>query len=406
VLTNPNHENNLNKNATHMSTNERAAFNAMMKGIVRPYEVEAQPWEPHPEDYPEYAKAVMDRIDILPVPVSETVFAEHVRQVDAHLCRTTAVEIKEDLTKAKQRIEIGELNPTTGRPCPILPLSAALSAFEKLTLHADANPATPISHLMHYSPRFDAIIALVENIAEDAWKGKVIDTHSHELSTLLYDDAHEVNITVDQQKAKALATRIIDSIYEARDIFSAPTAEPAPIPKIQAPAVLATPTKDGAPMRPIQQFAERVLDQLPKVRFPVTEELFQQHLKDAQAELDETGDEDLKYELERHPIGGKPSLHYLQAISALDNLLQKDTPNAADEVTERFLDIEGATMFLARQIWLNEDSTEITRALKQLLHDPSERHNVTIGTEWATQAVRQIEKVAREIKTEMLGLGR
>lgn len=384
-----------------MSTNDKA-FNAMMQGILNPHQAPTPAWQPDPDDYMEYAKAVMDRIDILPVPVSEALFAEHIRQIDVHLGRTNSPDIRADLEKAKQRVTIGEVNPATGEECSILPLSAALSAFEKLTLHADEKPPTPISHLMQSSPRFDAILALVENIAEDAWKGKVVDTHTHELTTLLYDDGHEVNLTVDHQKAEALATRIIDSVYEARDLF----AMPAPSPKIQAPAVQDTPAVDNVPLRPIQQFAERVIDRLTKVRFPVTEELFQQHLDDAQAEMDETGDEDLKYELERHPIGGKPSLHFLQAVSALDNMLQRDNPNAGDEPTERFRDIEGAVVFLARQIWLNEDTTEITRALKQLLHDPSERHNATLGNEWATQVVRQIEAAARQVKAEFLGLSR
>jgi hypothetical protein len=396
-----------------MSTNDRAAFDAIMKGILQPYEAEAKPWKPNDEDYPEFAKAVMDRIDILPVRVSESLFAEYVRQIDVQLRRTTSPEIRADLERAKQRIDLDEMNPATGKPYPILPFAAALSAFEKLTLYIDDGIPTSTSYLTQGSPRFDAIIALVENIAEDAWQGKVIDTHIFELTELLYDAEHSINVTVDREKAEILANRIVDSVYEARGIFTGHLVEPnlvepepAPAPIVQVPASRDQNATVKMPMKPIQQFGERVLDQLTTVRFPVTEELFQRHINDAQAELDDTGDETLKYELERQLIGGKPSLHFLQAISALDSILQKDNPNAADEASARFTDIEGATMFLARQIWLNEDTTLITGVLKQLLHDPSERHNVTLDTDWATKVVRQIEKMARSVKVEMLGLSR
>lgn len=158
--------------------------------------------------------------------------------------------------------------------------------------------------------------------------------------------------------------------------------------------------------RPLLKYADTLIKRMMEIRFPVSDAIFQQHLEDANAQLDETGDESLRDELICHKIDKKPSLHFLQATSAFDNLLIGNDPTKYEKCSDRYDNIQAALMNMASAIWFNEETSAHADVLSALLYDDAQSINVTLSARSADEVTRRVVTLAREVKGEMLGIRR
>jgi hypothetical protein len=358
-------------------------------------------WQPNNSDHLEFAQACIDRIESLPVAVSEAVFTQHTRHIDSLLKNADSNEAKIALMKLKKRHEDPD---RPDQHIPMLPLATALHAFGELTIIEDPYEDEPA---YVGSRRLEAINSLIEIIAEEAWKSSnMLEAYILDLEWLLHDAELDVNLTHDAATAKHLANSIVDGIYAARAAFLGRSNEQSltddhgtdalPLPIAHATKQFTEVAEDASTLLPaIQAFARELFDRVDCVRVPVTPEQFARHLYNTRREIEETGQNELRDLLEPVIKNGLHTLALEDACSAFNSMLLGDE---SDDEHPRWKEIEAAFLNLAVAVWNNNNIPNAEKRLADSLYNPNEPLNATSSDAFASEAAQQVMHIAQTLK--------
>jgi len=158
------------------------------------------------------------------------------------------------------------------------------------------------------------------------------------------------------------------------------------------------------------RFEDAFMGQLQKFRLAVPEAVWEQHVKDADAEIAIANRKQYirlveQSKIRRVDTSGHPLLSYAQARSAFDNILREKT-GMEDfwQPSDAYRAIGDKQINIAQAVWQGNDTDALAEELAKLLYNQEAYDKVAATPEDASKAAMKVVDAAQKAKQEALGL--